>query len=246
MRSQVDGSETTEIATGQAQPLGLAVVGEDLFWVNRGTDGGEGYVPDSGNLMTAKVDGTGVAKVVTDLNMPSTVAADESFVYWTTFHSSVATNDGTIVRMDRRTGTIEVLARDQAGPRSLAVQRGTVFWINWGHTNSLDADRVGGEVAQWSPTTRTVTTIAADEPAPLALFVDDSDVYWGTQNGDRGVATLRRAPRIGGAPESVATRAGRLTGISSDETSLFVCEANSFPNSVGSILQFGLAPTEAL
>lgn len=112
-----DFDATTILASGIAQPWGLAKAGDALFWAN-----GDGAGSNDANaVMSVDIDAGPAVVLASGQNAPWGVAADDAAIYWT---------DSTEVRaMPQAGGEPIVLATMQANARSIAVGADAVVWI---------------------------------------------------------------------------------------------------------------------
>lgn len=106
--------------TGELGALFLAQDSDSLYW---GTS-----VPQQQGLTVknylARGGKTGGAKQkLADVGAVASIAVDADWVYF-------ADGGGTVGRVAKTGGTVEVLAADQKGPRGLAVAGGFLYWVN--------------------------------------------------------------------------------------------------------------------
>lgn len=147
--------------------------------------------------------------LASDQAAPWGVALDPSHVYWT------ALLDGTVCRVPREGGAVEVLARGQHGPRGLAVTRDALYWVSScrgevmerrhddGRVRRLATSPAGawelavdGEAVYWTaPGAVLRVALGGGEPQviareegmdPRALVVDQGEVFWADRHYERG------------------------------------------------------------
>jgi hypothetical protein len=77
-----DGGPVKALVRGLATPFDLTVDSEFIYWVAVGTSAGDGFLADGSIGRAAKVDGTGVIKLASNLSLPVSLAVDATNVYF--------------------------------------------------------------------------------------------------------------------------------------------------------------------
>lgn len=111
------GTMTQILASGLAQPWGLAMSGDALFWANG--DGSNGNHPNS--VQSMQPAGSPATPIAAAQTAPWGVAADATAVYWT--------DSQEVKSASHAGGTPTVLATLQNNARSIAVDDTSVYWI---------------------------------------------------------------------------------------------------------------------
>jgi hypothetical protein len=208
MKRPIAGGSAVALATGLADPAGIAVSGDNVYWAD-GVTGVVAAVPIAGGTPTTlargesatflAVDATNVyyATLSSIMKVPrgggasatlasldgdvNALTTDGSAVYWTS-------TGGTIQKVSAAGGVVTVLARSRE-PQGIAVANGRVYWT--------DADIVsGGAVMSVSLSDGTVSTLAPGLDCPWAIAVDESAVYWGACNGTIGSVGLTGGVKV--------------------------------------------------
>lgn len=111
------------IADQQLSPQGLFLTTESLFWIVQGNGQSNGSVHKSPRT------GAGQTDIAASLVLPTGLAADDTYVYWTE-----ATMSGTVLRCDHTAGycmtpTSVVPSSGTLGlPLDLAIAGGRIYW----------------------------------------------------------------------------------------------------------------------
>lgn len=115
------GAEVDGYVAGQSMPIGIAVEGANLYWV----DQGDPNVLNSGSVMTRPLDPNAGGLDPTTLasgGMPQGMAVDASNVYWTD------SADQTVKRIPLAGGTPTTIATKQTGALAIAVDDANIYW----------------------------------------------------------------------------------------------------------------------
>jgi hypothetical protein len=122
---------------------------------------------------------------------------------------------GTISRVARTGGTVQILATSQDKPVALALDASNVYWVNSGSTYGT------GSVMKTSLSGGTPVPLATDEPAPWDVQVDGTHVYWSNYPPNPGI--LMKVPISGGTKVELAsgTAAGTTVEFSVDGTNVY-------------------------
>lgn len=120
---------------------------------------------------------------------PFEVAVDETYVYFV--DSGTAQDDGSVRRVAKTGGAVEILAAHEAVPQGLVVDDSTVYWTAGGNG-------AAGTVRAWSKTTKKVSSLVGDLKEARALTADAYNLYF----YDDGF--MYRLSKLGGLPVPVA------------------------------------------
>jgi hypothetical protein len=201
-RRRLDGGDVETLATGQAAPREIVVLGGGtLVWLNGGELEQGGL---DGAVMSMAIGGGTPAVVAADQAMPVSIVTDGANVYWTSF----GTNDGGFedgaIRAVGSGGTIVTMASGQRGPRGLAVDGDHVYWGNYYDATVMRVARRGGGGAP-ELVARVAVSPVAGRPSDVAI--DERFVYWtdvGGEGSEYGDGALRRIAKAGGEVETLA------------------------------------------
>jgi hypothetical protein len=119
------------------------------------------------------------------------LAANETDIYF------ALRDTGTISRVARTGGTVQILATAQDQPVALALDASNVYWANAGSTYGT------GSVMRASLSGGTPVALATDEPAPWDIEVDGTHVYWSNYPPNPGI--LMKVPISGGSKVELAS-----------------------------------------
>ncbi len=177
MRANLDGSNRTEIANGQALPTGIALFGTALYWTNQGT-----WDP---NTSSYNHDGavyriTPSPPWVSPLEQPGGIVVNGTSVIWANQGA------GTLQKKDNSGGAPSTLLTDQTFADDLVIQSGVVYWTYPGSTPST------GAVMSFAIASGKVTTEAPLQDSPRRVAVDDTYVYWTTAGAANGQGAVYR------------------------------------------------------
>ena len=169
----------------------------------------------------------------------SAIAADASYVYWT--------SEEGIVRVPHQGGTPKPILTGLVPPVGLSLDRGTLYWYSAIDGKVMRAPVSGGTPRKWLAPELTLhqyfvdngdfffalgsqgkveirrssaaggspATIAGGQMIPVDFAADGSNVYWTT--GD----AVMRAPRNGGTAVAVVTGTDRSIGVAVDQSSVY-------------------------
>lgn len=170
---------------------------EDVVWTNAST----------GEVFSKAVRGNTPLRILASkLSQPYDVAMDPTHVYW-------ANGDGTIMRVPRQGGEVDVLVHGQSWPDGTVVDETHVYWVERHSGGVFRVSKQGGEPVQ----------IAKTEPGCRAMALNGRYVYWASP-ADR---QIMRVPRSGGDPETL------VSGPSGFYDLIVVRNAVYFSNSYG-------------
>lgn len=190
----VGGGTAVTLATNQDFPVGIAVMGAVVYWVNNG-DGTVMSVP------VGSVDGGSVTTLATGQASPWALAASAvtQSIYWLdrgTVQNELT--DGALVRMTPEpsqlpdAGAITVLTAGLQDPAGIAVTSSSIYWTDLG---TLANGYKDGAVLRISIVGGTTTAVAVNQEGPSGVAVDNRNVYW--TNYITG--TVSSAPLAGGS-----------------------------------------------
>lgn len=154
-RVRVDGSPVETIASGLDHPAALAV-GDTHAYVTE---------PDAGRIERIALDG-GARQVMATGHRPLDVALDQGFVYWTDFVA------GTVQRMPRGGGPVQVIAPNEGHPSHLALDDAFVYWTTRGEGNN------DGTVVRACKDGRLPEYLALGENKPSVIRVQGGVAFW--------------------------------------------------------------------
>jgi hypothetical protein len=117
-----------DIATGQLYPQGITLAGDSVFWTVQGTGN------QNGSVYKAPRSGTGLKMIAASLDLPTGVAADATYVYWTQATSA----GGKVLRCPHNESFCQAPvdiapgAGPLAGPIDVVIGSGRVYFTNNG------------------------------------------------------------------------------------------------------------------
>lgn len=201
--------------TGQEDPEALVVDGKAVYWLNAA----------GGQVMTASREGGDVKVLAADqkLRLPRhapTIAVDEKHVYWlTTGTKAAGFQDGTLSRVGKAGGAVEVLVEGLSYPVALQARRGKVYWFTTAMPSAPPAPP-GPLAVLWSlPAKGGKPVQVAEAVSPCGLALDDSHAFWVDRAEDWGVW---RAPLSGGkATQIVASETTLACSLAVDGSHLY-------------------------
>lgn len=154
-----------------------------------GTAGMGGSAPGTGGTGGGNGGGSGsgpmAQSLVTGEDLPSSIAVDDAFVYWTTSTG--------VRRMPKSGGTPTTVFPSQTEPGYLIADDANLYWVNRSTPGSgvLTGSKTGGQT----------TMLAGGRPATLTI--DGEFAYW-VDSVDRILWRTRKAG--GGTPEMLASQ----------------------------------------
>ncbi len=193
-------------------------------------DGGADLAPDLGGGDGARDDGGGGGPWVADSDQPIALALDADTVYWVDY-AGCDPGAGKVKKAPKSGGAPTVLATGQGCPMAIAVDGANVYWIAVGDGAVRAVPKAGGAVA----------TLAGGETffdSGVFLALDADALYYGAQHD------LRRLPKSNGAPTTLSSVGGNVTGVAVDGGRVFFADFQDQPNGgVFSVPTGGGAPT---
>jgi hypothetical protein len=192
LKVPLSGGLVTTLASAQAFPYGLVVVGSNLYWSNLGTQTvSGGPVPSTGSIVEVPVGGGAATTLAASVDEPADLATDGENVYWTTPNS--------VVKLEVASGNSTTLASGQTNPSTPAVDDSSVYWLNE-DANPWALVKVAVEGGVPS----TVVSGDGSQQSLEGLAIDSTSIYWGFQ-GVSETPWLIRAAKTGGPPSTLAS-----------------------------------------
>lgn len=165
------------------------------------------YVPWTSRLTArANLDGSDVTTLATSQWYPSSVAVDDTHIYWT----SCLTPGGMVKRADLDGSNVTTLVTGQDSPFAIAVDSSYVYWVNQGEINYATGTVNRAPLSDPS----SVTTLVTGQWHPDGLAVDASRVYWAKlqrRDDQRGRARWQQPDGPGLRDGPTGRRRGRPT-----------------------------------
>jgi hypothetical protein len=126
------------------------------------------------------------------------IAVNSTHIYFTTRNAS------TVSRISRSGGSVELLATQEVGAGSIAVDANNVYWTTEGTT-------YGNGAIMKLPLAAGATKVAlvTGEPSPEHVAVDANNVYW--SNYPPNPSIIMKAPITGGDANKVVLASGDAT-----------------------------------
>jgi hypothetical protein len=199
------GGQLTVIAAGLNTPGDLAVDATSVYW----GDGSTGAVMKAliaGGAPTTLVPGTATEAGA------GAIAVDSSNVYWFATGPGGALNAGSVMAVPLGGGTTTTLASGQDGAAGIAVAGGDVYWTNQVTQPYSQPQGLGTVMKVPLDGSTDPVTFASGQLFPMVVVSDTTSVYWGggvfdpqgpPGGTDINATAVRRAPLLGGAPETI-------------------------------------------
>jgi len=167
VRSALDGSNVEPLAEGLVYPRGLALGGDDIYFVSA-SDETLYRLPKTGGIPVA---------IATGLYDPGPPVLDEDAVYVRTRGRPEDANaPDTIVRVPRDGGDAEVIASERYGIGTLGIHAGFVYYTRSG--GFVSCDRPSGVVRRIASEGGTPKDVVVEQSDPSHLVVGDSGIYF--------------------------------------------------------------------
>ncbi|MBN4050141.1 hypothetical protein JYT28_00135 [Desulfobulbus sp. AH-315-M07] len=193
--------EIEVIASEQSGPFAPTLVGDELYWLNRGS----GIM--AGELMRWRAGGV-VDMVLDSLDIPTALATDGTHVYVLAKMAflNFDTVQGALLRIAVDSGEGEVVERGIHQPAGMAVTAERIYWIEQvdesfslpGRVMARDKD--GGDAA----------SIAGIDGLGVTAVADTDEVMFSVFDSDG--SRIRRVARDGGEIANVAVLPGSVVG----------------------------------
>jgi sugar lactone lactonase YvrE len=168
----------------------------------------------AGRVVRVPLGGGELVPLATNLARPSSIAVDESYVYWTDVLS------GQVLRLPKEGGTPEQLGPWQHNPEVVVARAEGVYWLNRGNPDD-------GEVVFLAKGTTEPKILVGSLHDASHLAVDGTSLWWMT---DSPTGSLSKAP-IGGSPIAFFTAVDTPRGIALDATGVFIASAGEIRRS---------------
>ena len=180
------------IATEQDGPALVAVDATSAFWTNQ----------NGGQVMSALLDG-GEPRALAEKQHPYGIAIDATHVYWT---NNLA--PGSVVRVPKQGGAVEVVADAQSLPYGLSLAAGVLYWVNAGDGSVLRAALDG----------RDRKILATKQEDLVSIATDGRSVFW---LYTRAGVEVRKVSIDGGTPSTLATEHGNPRYLAVDRSRVY-------------------------
>ncbi|MBI5534498.1 MAG: hypothetical protein HY898_17365 [Deltaproteobacteria bacterium] len=134
--SKADGSNRTDVATGQAFPIAIVVTSQAIYWVNTGSSYALGScTKNDGSVMKLIKGQTTPVKLAQDQACPIKLTVDAESVYWTnagTYTGNVYQYNGAVMKVPVGGGSAVSVASNVIIPYGIAVDDTNVYWTSQG------------------------------------------------------------------------------------------------------------------
>jgi hypothetical protein len=198
------GGAVDVVALGQANPQGVAVDADAVYWVNAGTGAADGSV------VKAPLAGGLTVTLASLQPRPHAITLDTANVYWT--------NSGAVCEVPKSGGKVTTLSAVST-PSGIAVADSVLYYTGYDGTDS--------EGAVWSmPIGGTASEIAVHQKNPSSLAIDETNIYWTDDDPiDGSVLEMERSGSIVDAPAVLATGRSHPRGLAVDGTNVYWVDA---------------------
>jgi hypothetical protein len=156
----------------------------------------------------------GIVKLASE-QVPTDIAVDATNVYWV--NAATSTKEATLAKIPLGGGTAVTLATHDFG--HIAIDATSVYATIPSEQKVLKISKSGG----------TPTVLASNEPGAALIAVDADNVYWTTYSSsvcpDQGPCipdgAIKKAPKTGGAPKTIASQLENPGGLAVDGTNVY-------------------------
>lgn len=172
-------------------PSGIVISNGNAYWlVSNTASNAYGWieeVPLGGGTVTTLADDStpGCGGIYECLNIPDTIAADSSDIYWSAF------TGGMISKIPQTGGSVTILTNDNQNDDGVAVANGYVYYTTDDNPGNVIEVPIGGGAN---------TVLASSQDSPTSIAADSSNVFWQDGHGD-----IQEVPVSGGANTILAT-----------------------------------------
>lgn len=141
-------------------------------------------------------DGVCVFPLAENRRQPTSIALDETHVYWTEWGSRDALanylENGGVYRAPKEGGEVEILAENLYMPANIQLDDTNVYWLN----SNNDMYGTNNAVMLVAKQGGTSTTLAANLPQVTGLVVSDEGIYYAVHsNPDETGSTIMSIPK---------------------------------------------------
>jgi DNA-binding beta-propeller fold protein YncE len=218
-RANKDGSDVETLASGVADPRGIALdrVGGKMYWAER----------DSGLIRRANKDGSDIETLVSGIDLPQGIALDINGrkMYWSV-EGVIST--GEIQRANLDGSDVETLVANISEAHGLALDlvRDKVYWLRVkeafleDYTEKIQRANLDGSNVE----TLVAIDLPMSSPSGIALDVEGQKIYW----TDAGTGVIQRANLNGTNIETIVANLDSPWDIALDVTNGKMYWADTF------------------
>jgi len=216
-KAPVGGGAVTDLASGRSGPNPITVDSTNVYWGEATTLGIIMKVPIDGGAPTTLASGSDI--------FAFGIAVDSTNVYWTNYGE----NPPTLMMVPIDGGVPTTLASsaepNDVGLAGIALQAGTVFWVDVGTNVGND-----GTVMALPLDGGAVMTLVSNLNFPYGLAADHNNLYVGVH----GSSSIIQTPLAGGSVATLAVTsvASVNSAIAVDSRNVYWVDLNGGMNSV--------------